>query len=247
MRLSIVIPVFNEAGRLDACLSALDRFVRERPYGVEVLFVDDYSRDATASLLGERLEGRAGFRLLRSAEGKGKGGAVRTGMREARGEFILFCDVDLSTPLDEVDRFLGWAGDSALDGSRYDIVIGSRRMEDSRILRRQPFLRALFGRAYAGLVRLAALPSLRDTQCGFKLFTARAASEVFRRQTVSGFGFDVELLSIAVRSLGFKVKEAPVVWTDSPESRVRLLSDPCRMLLDLLRVVWNVRTGAYDP
>ncbi|MBV9079926.1 MAG: glycosyltransferase family 2 protein, partial [Elusimicrobia bacterium] len=203
VHLSIVIPAFNEAGRLGPTLDAIEAFRRSRRYTSEVIVVDDCSLDGTARLAEMFAAGKDGYRILKNERNLGKGGAVRRGLLEARGAYRLFTDADLSTPIEQVDSFFPFF-DGTADGTRYDIVIGSRRVRGARLDKRQPIHRESAGRLYSLLVRLLALRGFLDTQCGFKMFTARAAEEVCRRQTVTGFGFDVELLYIAVKVLRLK-------------------------------------------
>jgi dolichyl-phosphate beta-glucosyltransferase len=145
---------------------------------------------------------------------------------------ILFSDADLSTPIGEVDKLIPYLGGG------YDIAIGSRGLPGSEILVRQPWRRQLMGKVFNRLVQLLAVSGINDTQCGFKLFTKEAARYLFEKQTVSGFGFDVEILFIASKN-GYRIKEVPVKWMDSLNSRIDIWKDPFTMLTDLARIRIN--------
>jgi dolichyl-phosphate beta-glucosyltransferase len=186
---------------------------------------------------------KAGTYVINNEVNFGKGFSVQQGMLTARGRFRLFSDADLSTPIEEVNNLLPLV-DSASGSAQTDIVIGSRRVKGSKIEVRQPIHREAAGRFFSLLVRMMVVRGYLDTQCGFKLFSAEAASDIFRRITIPGFGFDVELLYIA-KKRGFRVEEAPVSWQDSPDSTVRLHRDAARMFMDLLRVRWRGLWGAY--
>jgi dolichyl-phosphate beta-glucosyltransferase len=226
--LSIVIPAFNEATRLPASLEALAAFTaaRAEPLSVEVIVVDDGSADRTAARAAE-----AGRRLgldlkvLVHDGNRGKGAAVRTGALAAEGASILVSDADFSTPIGEWEK---------LARSGAPVAIGSRAVDESLVKERQPFFRVTMGKLFNRLVRLLAVPGVRDTQCGFKLFTREAARAIFSRTTVDRFAWDVEALLLA-RRLGFAVAEVPVLWFNSPDSRVTLLAG-VQATLELFRI-----------
>lgn len=234
--LSIVIPAYNEQERLPATLQRWSEYLRAQPYSAEIIVVDDGSRDRTAEVTRAAMA-QIPFLTLREEPHRGKGGAVRAGMQVARGRRILFADADLSMPPEELPLLL-----APLDRG-FDLAIASREGKGARRVG-EPQLRHIMGRVFNFVVRLLAIPGLQDTQCGFKLFTAEAARELFRRQTIDDFGFDVEILYIA-RKLRYRVAEVPVAWYYQPSSRVNPLRDTIRMLLDILRVRWNDRRGRY--
>lgn len=236
--LSIVIPAYNEAGRILAALEKIEAFLKQQAYSAEVLIVDDCSSDKTVDVVKKIITSRPNYRLLMNQVNTGKGASVRKGMLAASGRFRLFSDADLSTPIEEVNKFLELI-------KSYDVIIGSRRIRGARVAVRQPIFREGAGRIFSVLVRLLTLRGFIDTQCGFKLFNAQSAQEVFKRQTIERFGFDVEILYIA-KKLGFKIKEAPVTWFDSPFTRVRLLRDSTQMFLDLIRIRVNGWRGRYQ-
>lgn len=227
--LSIVIPAYNERHRLPPTLEAVLDWVANRPESVEVIVVDDGSTDDTSAVAS-----RYPVRVLRLPANAGKGAAVRAGVLESRGRRVLFMDADLATPIEEYDKL-----SSALD-SGFSVAIGSRPLADSQLEVRQPWLREMAGRAFNGVVRLLAVPGIRDTQCGFKLFDGAVARWIFSRCSVDGFGFDVELLHIATRC-GIGVREVPVRWAHQEgavafSSPARYLRHGLRMLRDIVHI-----------
>jgi len=237
-RLSVVIPAYNEEKRLGATLERLAEFFAGTEYEAEVIVVDDGSSDGTFDLARSFEPKFSNLRVIRNEQNLGKGGAVKRGMLSANGEFRLFYDADGSTPIEEVENAWRYLEDG------YDVVIGSRALDPSKLEVPQPPHRRLAGALFRWIVWIFVVPGFKDTQCGFKIFSARATEEVFKRQRLSGFGFDVELLFLA-KKLGFRVKEMPVVWRDSVFSTVKLPRDGIRMLLELLQIRWNHLLGRY--
>ncbi len=234
--LSIVVPAYNEARRIRDTLEKLCRFKELRPYSIELIVVDDGSRDQTVEIVSEF----PGVRVVRNDRNHGKGFTVRHGVLEARGELVLFTDADLSTPIEEVDKLL-----SALQSSGADAVVGSRALERELIGIHQPWLREMGGRFFNLLVRVFAGLRLHDTQCGFKLFRRSSTRRAFESQRVEGFGFDPELLFLIERG-GGRVVEVPVRWNDDPATKVRFLRDATRMVFDLLVIRWRSLIGKYQ-
>ncbi len=227
--LSVVIPAYNEESRLPATLDRIAEYLRGQSYPYEVIVVSDGSRDSTAAVAQSwRPEGFP-LEVVDRKENRGKGYTVREGAARARGERILFSDADLSTPIEEVEKFLPFFRQG------YEIVIGSRSLKDSNILVRQPFYRELMGRVFNRLVRILAVPDIADTQCGFKCFSRRAADGIFPRCRIDGFSFDVEILFLA-RRLGLAVREVPVRWRNAPGSSISPARDSLLMLVDIIRV-----------
>lgn len=235
-QLSVVIPAYNEEGRLPGTLRQVLSYLASQALTFEILAVDDGSTDRTSELVKQLAARDERVRLL-CLPHRGKGAAVRAGMLAAEGEQVLFCDADLSHPVEELTRL-----PALLDGAQ--IAIASREGSGARRID-EPFYRHLMGRAFNALVRLLAVPGIQDTQCGLKCFTRAAAQELFRRQTIESFGFDVEILFLA-RKLGYRVVEVPVTWRHVPASRVDPLRDTFRMLRDVLRVRLNDLLGRYD-
>ncbi len=222
--LSIVIPAYNEERRLGRTLRITLDYLRRRKLAYEIVVVDDGSIDRTVEVALEYAT--RGVRVLRNRVNHGKGYSVRRGVLSARHARVLFMDADLSTPIETLDQ---WAGEEG------DVVIGSRFLRGSRIVLRQPWPRRVSGQVFRRLVSWLVLPGLHDSQCGFKLFTRKAAREVFARQTVRRFCFDVEVLAIA-RQQGLRIRELPVMWRNSDDTKVRLVHDSIGMFVDLLRI-----------
>lgn len=231
--LSVIIPAYNEEKRLPKTLEKIHEYLREKEFDYEIIVVDDGSRDATVQVAEKYRSVEPKLRLVKNPKNMGKGYAVRNGMLNGRGKYLLFTDSDLSTPITEFDSFL-----PELEKG-YDVVIGSRALAESDIKIRQPLYRVLMGKVFNLIVRTMFWTSIRDTQCGFKCFSSRAAQAVFPKQEVWGFGFDVEVLFIA-RKLGFKILEFPVEWSDSPDTRVSPIRDSLRMFLELLKIRWKL-------
>lgn len=235
-RLSIVIPAYNEAARIGATLIDIHAYLVRQSHASEIIVVDDGSADATAEIV------RAGFpavQVISYRENRGKGYAVRTGMLAAKGDIRLFFDADGSTPIDELDKAIPF-----IDGGA-DIVIGSRMVQGANVLVHQRWVREHVGRLFNVLLLALGLTRMRDTQCGFKAFTARSTEICFTRQTLDRFSFDVELLCIAQRH-GLRIVEMPVRWINSPDTRVRMVRDAFPTMRDLLTIRHNLRKGAYD-
>lgn len=235
--LSIVIPAHNEEQRLPPSLDKIHAFLEKQPYSAEVVVVENGSQDRTLEIAGAYIEKMPYLRVFQEA-GRGKGLAVRRGMLEARGEYRFICDADLSMPIEQVNRFIP----PALPHP--DVVIASREIPGAKRFN-EPAYRHLIGRVFNTIVRWMALPGLQDTQCGFKCFQAQASDEVFRRQTMQGWAFDVEVLFIA-RKLGYQIQEVPIDWYYEPGSRVRLFRDSYNMFMDLIKIRRNARKGLYD-
>ena len=212
LSLSVVIPAFNEEKRLPATLAAILPFLRARGESFEVVVVDDGSTDQTAAVAEA-----AGpeVRVLRNPGNRGKGYSVRNGMLNARGEWRLMCDADLSTPIEELNTLKKALVES--DGAQ--IAIASRAVAGANVEKHQSLMRESSGRFFNLIVRVLHLPGIKDTQCGFKLFSAAAAEAAFRNSTLDGFAFDVEALVLAKRA-GFGIREVAVTWRNDEQSRV---------------------------
>jgi glycosyltransferase involved in cell wall biosynthesis len=238
---SIVIPCFDEEKRLPDTLEDMARFLAARGLSAELVIVDDGSRDRTAEV-AEATARRLGLalRVLRHAPNRGKGFAMRRGVLAAQGDVCLLTDADRSVPIEHLERFLERLGPGV------DAVIGSRRMPGARIALHQPRLREALGGAFRSLSQRILGLERSDFTCGFKLWRAGAAQEVFRRQRIWGWGYDTEILLIAKR-LGQRLVEEPVEWRDDARTRVRLGRDVVRSALDLARIRWNDWRGRYRP
>lgn len=229
-----MIPAYNEEARLPASLERVSAYLTGAGWAFsEIVVVDDGSRDRTAELAAG-----LGARVLRNPGNRGKGYSVRHGVLEARGEWVLFTDADLSTPIEEVEKL--W---SAAESRRAEIAIGSRALDRSLIGVRQPLAREASGRLFNVVMRAITGLPFRDTQCGFKLFEAGAARDVFRRQVLDGFGFDVEVLALA-RKLGYAAVEIPVRWNNAAGTKVGLGAG-LAAFVDVARIRWSLFSGGY--
>lgn len=235
--LSIVIPAHNEEKRLPPTLRKIDDFLALQPYPAEVIVVENGSSDRTYEV-AQAFTGQLPYLRVYQETARGKGLAVKRGMLEAVGEYRFICDADLSMPIEQVNRFLPPAMHSP------EVAIGSREAPGS-VRYNEPTYRHLIGRVFNWMVRIAALPGLQDSQCGFKCFRGDIADEVFPLQTLSGMSFDVEVLFIARRH-GYKIREVPIDWYFDADSRVRLVQDSLRMFFDLVTIRRNARRGCYD-
>lgn len=223
--LSVVIPAFNEEERVPGTLATVLPFLRSRGETFEIVVVNDGSTDATAAVAE-----RAGpeVRVLHNPGNRGKGYSVRNGMLSAQGAWRLMCDADLSTPIEDLDTLRSGLTDGA------QIAIASRAIAGARLEKRQPIMRESSGRFFNLLVRILHLPGIKDTQCGFKLFSAAAAEAAFRHSRLDGFAFDVEALVLAQRA-GFKIREIAVTWRNDEQSRVSFLRGAAAFV-DLFRL-----------
>ena len=244
MFLSIVIPAYNEEARLPGTLERVRHYIEQRhAERAEILVVNDGSRDGTADVARQFAAGAGpgvAVRLLENPGNKGKGYSVRHGMLEAQGDWILFSDADLSAPIEQCDKLL-----AAAQSGGFDVAIGSRALDRSLIGVHQSRFRENAGRLFNAFMRLATGLPFHDTQCGFKLFRRSAAREIFSRQRLERFGFDVEVLYLA-RKLGFRAIEVPVRWNHSEGTKVSMMGDSLDMFLDLWRVRRFDRTGLYE-
>lgn len=240
--LSVIIPAKDEEERLPGTLERVLEYLRRQPYTYEVIVVDDGSTDGTKAVAERFGAIDPAVRLVAYAVNRGKGYAVRRGMLEARGDYLLMSDADLSTPIEEIDTLF-----SALDAGA-DVAIGSRALPESRLVVRQSPAREMIGRGFNLAVRLLAVPGIHDTQCGFKLFTRAAARDVFARLTVDHWAFDVEALLVA-RKMAYRIAEVPVTWVNEANSKVNVLRDFLRTVLDLIRIRarWRMRRPRREP
>jgi dolichyl-phosphate beta-glucosyltransferase len=236
--LSIVIPAYNEESRLPASLGTIAAYLAARPSAppVEVLVVDDGSADATGPRAEEAARRHSlALRVLRLPANRGKGAAVRAGCLEAAGDLVLVSDADFSTPVYEWEK---------LAAAGAPVAIGSRALDEALVKEKQPAFRQAMGRLFNRLVRLVAVPGIRDTQCGFKLFSREAAREIFSRAKVDRFAYDVEALLLA-RQLGYAIAEVPVLWFNSADSRVTLLGG-AQAYWDVIRIRLTTRAHRVE-
>lgn len=246
--LSIIIPAYNEATRIEPSLDAILRFLSVAPYSAEVIVVNDGSRDQTAEVVSARLSAYrdAGheLRLLTNTPNRGKGYSVRRGVSEARGEVALFTDADLSSPITEAPKLL-----APIFEDRADVVFGSRDLNRELIGVHQPKMREFGGKVFNFFVQMITGLKFQDTQCGFKAFRRDVAHLVFSLQRIERFGFDPEVLYIAQKH-GWRLLEVPVVWNHAEggelQGRLNYMRDSVNMFADLLRIRINDFRGQYD-
>ncbi len=247
-KFSIVIPAYNEADKIVPSLTQVISFMRNFCESFEIIVVDDGSEDNTTELVGNYAKECRELRLIENSH-KGKGPSVWTGIMAARGNFIYMADADLSTPIEELKKLFNW-----IEEHDFDIVIASREGVGANRVN-EPYYRHLMGRIFNYYVQFMALPGIKDSQCGFKLFKSKAAKDIFPRMRTYGEdakeentgymgAFDVEALYLA-RKLGYKIKEIPVTWTYVKTTRLNPLKDSFRMSFDVLKVKINDLRGFY--
>jgi glycosyltransferase involved in cell wall biosynthesis len=236
---SIIIPAYNESARLGVTLDSVLQRIAAEGWDAEVIVVNDGSQDNTAEMVLARAQANPALRLVENPGNHGKGYSVRNGMLQAAGEIRLFTDADLSAPIKEANKLF-----AAIEAGA-DVAIGSRWLQPDTQAQRQSLLRQFYGRTFNLILRLLLGLRFKDTQCGFKAFSRSSAQTLFSRQTISGWGFDAELLFLADR-LGLKVEEVPVVWSDAEGTRIHPLRDGLHMMAEVLTIRWNAIKGKYS-
>lgn len=240
--LSIIIPAHNEEKRLPPGLAKIDDFLQKQSYQYEVLVVENGSSDDTLGV-AERFAATHPYVKPMVVDTRGKGLAVKAGMLAAKGEYRFICDVDLSMPIEEIEKFLPADCCAGTQTQAYDVAIGSREAPGA-VRYDEPWYRHFMGRIFNWIIKLFALRDFEDTQCGFKMFHAPAAEDLFQVQTLSGIGFDIELLFVA-KKRGYTVLEIPVNWYFDEESRMRLVSDSLAAIGEIFEIRRNWRNGVY--
>jgi dolichyl-phosphate beta-glucosyltransferase len=236
VQLSLVVPAYNEARSIGGTLDAFRRYFDAQLYAYEILVVAD-GDDGTREIARQRARQDSRLRVMGETARRGKGRAVREAVLGARGAFIGFADADNKTPIEELDKIWPWFDQG------FDIVIGSRGLDASLIEVAQPLHRRLGSKGFGlAMHALVGLRTIVDTQCGFKFFRGSVAHDLFERQRIDGYMFDVEILSLAEQG-GYRIKEVGVRWRDDADSRLRLVSGNWRNMIDLLRI----RFGSYAP
>ncbi len=234
--LSIVIPAYNEQERIIASIGAIASHVSDLGFAWELLIADDGSKDQTASLCEEL--GLVNLIVLRAPKNGGKGNAVQRGMLAARGKYILFADADNSTPIEEVSKLL-----VKLEKEGFDVAVGSRAADGAEEGKKS-LLRKILSGGLRLIVKYVMHIGVKDTQCGFKMYTAEAAHKLHSKQTIMGFSFDLEILYLAYK-FGYKIAEVPVSWIDAPGSKVNTRKEVQRFLRDLIKIWVNDIKGIY--
>jgi dolichyl-phosphate beta-glucosyltransferase len=235
---SIVVPAYNESARIGATLEKALIYAAEHGWNAEIVVVDDGSTDTTPEIIRGLALRYPGLRLLQNPGNRGKGYSVRNGMLHAHGEILMFSDADSSSPIEEAGKLFAAIAQGA------DIAIGSRWLKAELQTRKQPLHRQLFGRMFNLALRLVLGLRFKDTQCGFKAFSRRAAGAIFPLQSIDRWGFDPELLYLA-RKFGLRVVEVPVAWAHRDGTRLSPLRDGISMLGEMLRIRWNWWNGKY--
>lgn len=235
--LSIIIPAYNEEERIIPTIGAIASHISDMGMPWELIIADDGSTDQTIALV----EGLAfaNLRLLKAERNGGKGSAVRRGMLAARGQYLLFSDADNSTPIEEIHNLL-----AKLESGAYDLAVGSRAVVGAAEGHKS-WLRHILSGGLRSIVRHVLQIDVRDTQCGFKLYTREAGHRLHTAQTLMGFSFDLELLYLA-RRMDYRVAEVPVKWVDAPGSKVNMAKEVRRFLRDLLQIKWNDINHIYQ-
>lgn len=237
VKLSLVIPVYNEEKIIEKTLTEVLSYSEKEKYKWEIIIVDDGSRDRTASIVKGFNNKHIRFFKLKFNEGKGA--AIRAGVRVARGEFVLFTDADLSVPIHFADFFL------AKLEKEGDVVIGSRRVEGSRIIKHQDTIREFLGRVFTSLSKIVTFTNISDFTCGFKAFKKEVALAIFSRTLLNRWAYDSEIIFLA-KKFRYKIVEVPVDWKNRKESRVLMGSAIFTSLIDLLMIRVNDFLGKYD-
>jgi dolichyl-phosphate beta-glucosyltransferase len=234
----VVVPAYNEEHRITHTLLKIGEFLKNKKIDAEVIVIDDGSTDKTSQVVKSQKSKIPNLTLITLEKNLGKGNAIKTGIMKASGELVLMIDADNSTPIDEYTKLRASLTDE------YDIVIGSRYLKDSYVQIRQPFYRIAIGRLGNMLISMFLVKGIKDTQCGFKLFRNAAAKQIFSRQKIKRWGFDMEALVIA-KLLHYKTKEVPVSWFNSVETRLRPIHDTFGTLMELIHIKINLLGNKY--
>lgn len=236
--LSVIIPAYNEENRVKGTLEAVYNYLSRQNYLWEVIVVSDGSKDRTVEVVSEFISNKPEINLIANTKNHGKGYVVRQGMLQVQGDYRLFTDADNSTTIEQIEKFWPYLEEN------YDIIIGSIEVPGAQINEQAQWYRRILGKYSKYIIRIVAgLWSIRDTQRGFKLFTAKAANNIFSRIKIDRFGFDIEVLALA-KKMGYKIKEVPVVWDNPPGSTVNLKSY-FEVLKDLFKIRYYLWLNAY--
>ncbi len=238
MYLSVIIPAYNEEKRIATTLRDINKYLKTKNYEYEIIVVSDGSKDGTADVVFGLQSEVANLKLIDNKENHGKGFVVRQGLLEAQGDYRLFTDADNSTSIDQVEKLLLFFGQG------YDVVIGSRDVKGAVLANPQPWHRRMLGEVFNLFVQIiVGLWGIWDSQCGFKIISAKATQDILPKCRIDRWAFDPEILIIA-RKLGYKIKEAPVIWVNDLDSKVKV-GGMVKMGMDLLKIRWNLIAGKY--
>lgn len=236
--LSIIIPAYNEAERLPLTLVDMDKRLSGVKYSYEILVVNDGSTDNTGEIVKKMVPAIKNLKLIDNRVNQCKGGVVKQGMLLAKGEYRLFTDADNSTSIDHFEKMLPYLK------SDFDVVIGSRAVKGSKLEPPQPFYKQLLGKLSNIIIQIVNVPGIWDTQCGFKVFSEKAAEKIFSVSKINGWGFDIEALALA-RHFGYRTKEIPVRWVNDIRSHVKF-SAYLKTFVENVKIRWWIITKAYD-
>lgn len=237
--LSVVIPAFNEEGIIGTTLSQVEDYLYSLRMPHEIIVINNGSSDRTRQVVADWSKLGHPVKMLENIQNRGKGYAVRQGILSSRGDWVLFMDADSSVVIREMEKC--WP--LMMEG-QWDVLVGSRRVEGAVFAKRQPWLRETFGIIFTRLANLLVCRGIRDFTCGFKCFERQAALDLFKRQTVEDWTFDIEIILTAKRK-GYRITQFPVTWTDSPKTSLRMFRDTWVCLFGLLRIWWNLISGKY--
>lgn len=239
MYLSVIIPAYNEEKNIEKTVRSIFGYLKSRNIEHEIIVVTDGSTDKTADIVRLLKTELSTLELIDLEKNIGKGFAVKTGMLKAKGDFRLFTDADNATTIDHIEKMMPYFEKG------YGVVIASIALKESNVaVGSEPIWRRVFGKIGNLFIQIMAVPGIRDTQRGFKIFTAESAEKIFPKMTIERWGFDIEVLALA-RKFGFNIKEVPVNWKNAPESRVGLKAY-FQVLMETIKIRWNLITGKYD-
>lgn len=236
--LSVIIPAYKEEHRIGKTLVELDKYFSKQNYTYELIVVNDGSPDKTSDVVKSYQNLVKNLKLIDNEKNHGKGYVTRQGMLEAKGEYRIYIDADNAITMEQIEAFWSWLEKG------YDVIIGSIELEGSKIEEHSAWYRRALGHWAKYLIRALTVWEIHDTQRAFKLFPAKVAEEIFSRQTIMRWGFDIEVLVLA-KKLGYKIKELPVTWINPGESKISLGSY-FNTLKELLKIKWNSLTGKYN-
>lgn len=235
--LSVVVPVFNEQERVESGLKKILGYLNKQKFSWELIIVDDGSIDSTSDLTRRMLQNTSNAKLL-LGQHLGKGGAIKKGVLSSNGKWVLFLDIDLATPMEELNKFMQYR-------TKHDVIIGSRKMKGARVMVHQPKFREFGGKVFTALTNALVTKGISDITCGFKMFESDLAKRLFKKSRLTDWSFDAEILYLAQRQ-GKHVKELPVSWRDDPDTKVSLIKDTLASLLGLAKIRIYDLAGKYD-
>lgn len=240
MEISVIIPAYNEEGRITGTLGRIWNYFKNKKIDFEMVIVDDGSTDNTEKIVKDFAQDKDNVIYVKMDKNRGKGAAIKKGVLSSCGKYILFSDADLSTPIEEFEKLYRYIKEG------YDVVIGTRRVKSSNVVKKQPFLRRFFGTGFIYLVKIMfpSLSKITDFTCGFKLFDGQKGKKIFYLQKIERWGFDVEILLIA-KILNYRIKQVPVTWRDLRRSKVNLKKDIIRSFSDLIKIKKMTLRGYY--